>query len=770
MSNLKQSSTHTDNSFNVMKEFNIRKKISSNLNRYKFLKECIAEKVLPKSAPAELQKSNKPFSEAARAYLEDACSELRDKLYELREDLVGASLPGHLKSKLAAMNEQQRSNLSRKLKRICDTSKWKDAGNAEIVTNVSMRTLSATEKEALSLGLKFDSGKDRFSYVEHVDRNYKWNDNEADKGFIQGLLAACKALADKEPNALPRRYLVALEALALDKNIVVTQADKGGGVIIMDSSQYLAKLNSLLADAETYLKRKAGSNKKQSLDFNKKARKILKKREEGKKFLHLIEESPKSPQLKGLPKLHKQGLPMRPIISGIGSAPHKLAKILAKPLTKALGTISGAHIRNTSDMMHQLENINMSGKKLASFDVKSLFTNVPVDGALDAIRRAVNLLDERTLPLPKNEYLELVSLCMHFNAFSFNDNEYAQISGLAMGSPLSPVAACLYLECLEEEHYSQIMGEECTWIRYVDDVLVAAPENVDLEEKLKALNLVNPKIQFTLETENEGKIPFLDTLIMRSGRHLKFTVYRKPTNKEDYVHFFSGHNERVKSGIVIGFFLRAFRVCSKEFLEEEIRHIFHTFERLKYPKGFIIRMKKKAEEIRERSADERRRKRQERSKRGNYISIPNSKHAETIANSLRASGSNIAIVTGRRVEHLTKKRNTKQLTDSVVYKIPCSGPCQKAYIGETGRGLATRLKEHKRDVKNFDTKNALVPHMEECENLPNWSEAVIIQQGMSKSVRKAMEAAHILLDDTINVKSGFFTWAKAGASIALGRG
>ena len=181
-------------------------------------------------------------------------------------------------------------------------------------------------------------------------------------------------------------------------------------------------------------------------------------------------------------------------------------------------------------------------------------------------------------------------------------------------------------------------------------------------------------------------------------------------------------------------------------------------------------MKKKAEEIRERSADERRRKRQERSKRGNYISIPNSKHAETIANSLRASGSNIAIVTGRRVEHLTKKRNTKQLTDSVVYKIPCSGPCQKAYIGETGRGLATRLKEHKRDVKNFDTKNALVPHMEECENLPNWSEAVIIQQGMSKSVRKAMEAAHILLDDTINVKSGFFTWAKAGASIALGRG
>ena len=62
----------------------------------------------------------------------------------------------------------------------------------------------------------------------------------------------------------------------------------------------------------------------------------------------------------------------------------------------------------------------MSNKKLASFDVKSLFTNVPVEGALEAITEIVNMLDERTLPMPKAHYLNLISICMHFNAFSFN--------------------------------------------------------------------------------------------------------------------------------------------------------------------------------------------------------------------------------------------------------------------------------------------------------------------------------------------------------------
>ena len=99
MSFITHSSNHNDGNINVMKEFNIQKKIASNLNRYKFLKDCMAEMVLPKSAPIQLHNSSKPFSASAKAYLEEACSDLKDKLYELKDELLDARLPNHLKSK-----------------------------------------------------------------------------------------------------------------------------------------------------------------------------------------------------------------------------------------------------------------------------------------------------------------------------------------------------------------------------------------------------------------------------------------------------------------------------------------------------------------------------------------------------------------------------------------------------------------------------------------------------------------------------------------------
>ena len=106
-------------------------------------------------------------------------------------------------------------------------------------------------------------------------------------------------------------------------------------------------------------------------------------------------------------------------------------------------------------------------------------------------------------------------------------------------------------------------------------------------------------------------------------------------------------------------------------------------------------MKKKAEEIRKRSVEEKRKRNQEQKDRGRFISIPNSKHADLIADCLRSAGSNVNIVAGQKIENLTRPHTTKSRSKSVVYKIPCSGVCNKSYIGETGRGLITRMNEHK---------------------------------------------------------------------------
>ena len=73
-------------------------------------------------------------------------------------------------------------------------------------------------------------------------------------------------------------------------------------------------------------------------------------------------------------------------------------------------------------------------------------------------------------------------------------------------------------------------------IRYVDDVFVLVPEGVNLREKVDLLKAVEKKIQFTLEMEDNGVLPFLDILIKKQENGAKFAVYRKETNREDYIH------------------------------------------------------------------------------------------------------------------------------------------------------------------------------------------------------------------------------------------
>ena len=225
------------------------------------------------------------------------------------------------------------------------------------------------------------------------------------------------------------------------------------------------------------------------------------------------------------------------------------------------------------------------------------------------------------------------------------------------------------------------MGKDVLWLRYVDDVLVVAPKTMDLNAKINELNAVNHKIQFTIELEKQGALPFLDTELVRKDDQIKFKVYRKPTNREDLVHFFSGHSSKVKSGIVLGFFLRGLRICSDEYLTDELQHIISSFMKLKYPKGFLLNLKKKAEAIRKTSEAKR-----NETKHFRYITIPNSKIGENIANHLETVGVKVAMAGGRRIgDMFGGKRAVNGTNKSVVYQVPC-GTCTKSYVGETGRG------------------------------------------------------------------------------------
>ena len=106
-----------------------------------------------------------------------------------------------------------------------------------------------------------------------VTRLCRWNDEEVEKGFIQGVLLCCKALAHKEPD-IPRRYIKALRRSASDPSVIVTQADKGGGVVIMDIDDYTDKMNDLLQDSETHEEKPSGCADKIRKKFDQETRQV----------------------------------------------------------------------------------------------------------------------------------------------------------------------------------------------------------------------------------------------------------------------------------------------------------------------------------------------------------------------------------------------------------------------------------------------------------------------------------------------------------------
>ena len=556
-------------------------------NRRDFLRNCIDEMVTPRSTPKQLLQFDHPFPSPVQTYLTE-CSNLLSiqssqafeearKLGSQLRSIMSNTRAEILRADIASFNFQQKERLARQLSSLCANSRWKSMGRPDIITNISSRPLSDVETEVLSLGLKFATGIPKPSQnIDLITKNYRYKDSDFQQGYIQGLLTS--ALCDTPNPTLPKRYLRALEALAKDPAIRITTADKGGGVVVMDAISYQQKMTDLLSDGNTYAEVTQAKVDIETQNFLKAARRILRRSETGKCLLHLLPNLPRPATLYGLPKTHKPNIPMRPITSGIGSAPHKLAGALAKHLSRLLGTISGAHLKHSGDLLNRIRDIPARNKKLASLDVTSLFTRVPTLKVIHLLRAKISSAN-LDLPLPHNDFVDLVELCVQFNFFKFQDHFFHQRFGMAMGSPLSAVLANLFMEFLEAGPFADIVPVNVVWLRYVDDILLIAPRRLDIPRLQAALNEVEPSIQFTLEEEINESIPFLDTLIMKHGNLLKFKVYRKPTNKDDLTHFLSHHDLRIKKGVVLGFYLRAFRIYCPEFLEEEFVHIKEVFQK-----------------------------------------------------------------------------------------------------------------------------------------------------------------------------------------------
>ena len=270
------------------------------------------------------------------------------------------------------------------------------------------------------------------------------------------------------------------------------------------------------------------------------------------------------PKFYGLPKIQKPGTPLRPIVSSCGSVTYGVAKELAKILKPLVGK-SLHHLNSTQDFVEQVKHITLVPREcLSSYDVSALFTSVPIDPALKVIKDLLvkdSTLKDRTV-IGIDDIILLLEFCLKNTYFSFQGQFFEQVEGAAMGSPVSPIVANLYMEYLELPRF---------WCRYVDDTFDIHKE-ANKQGFLQCINSVDPAIKFTVEDYKEdGSIPFLDTIVKPEvDGSLSITVYRKPTHTDQYLQWDSHHNLSAKFSVINTLSHRAQTVCSNpELLKKE---------------------------------------------------------------------------------------------------------------------------------------------------------------------------------------------------------
>ena len=155
-----------------------------------------------------------------------------------------------------------------------------------------------------------------------------------------------------------------------------------------------------------------------------------------------------TPKYYALPQVHKEGITLRPIISSRGAATFESAKELARILKPLVGK-SPHHVHNTQDFIQSIEDIKLQDHEcMMSYDVHSLFTSIPIDPAITIIRKHLEQdkdLHQRT-NMTVNHICCLLEFCLKNTYFQYKYRYYEQTEGAAMGSPISPIVAYLFME------------------------------------------------------------------------------------------------------------------------------------------------------------------------------------------------------------------------------------------------------------------------------------------------------------------------------------
>ena len=431
--------------------------------------------------------------------------------------------------------------------------------------------------------------------------------------------------------------------LQKSRKITIKPCDKGAGIIILNFDDYIGSCQAHLQSSQLqpdgqlspYYERidplfvestvaLISETLQTGLD-----KEWIKKEE----FMAMKPEE-KSPgkfyQLFKVHKEHEAGTvpPGRPIISGSGSFTENIS-IYVDHFLKPLANKHPSYLQDTPDFLRFIESINSSGMKmegiLVSIDVAALYTNIPQEEGLNICREALDTRQEKQVPT--DFIIALLAICLKYNIFEHGTDLYRQLIGTAMGIHPAPSYANLFMAWIDKAILQ--LGKDNIFFlkRFLDDIICLWRGNLeDLYAFIMELNNLHPTIKFTFNhtspyecsiqephdcwCHSSKALPFLDTNIWIENGKMFTDLYRKPTDRCQYLLPSSCHPSHITENIPYSLAYRIVRICStQELRDRRLQELGEFLHQRGYP--LIQQTIMRAKQIDRREALERKTKREE---------------------------------------------------------------------------------------------------------------------------------------------------------------
>ena len=475
------------------------------------------------------------------------------------------------------------------------------------IINNSSHELTISESSALMFGLKHSilpktideinikaSIKSQIKQItKNENKTLSYDVTEQIRTNTIKFISESKKVCSTRKNKAVHRTL---KNLSQNERIKCLKMDKGNGVVLLNTTEYIKKMSVILDDTKKFKKldfnlngnnhsyEKAPWYKKEKSIYSY-INKYIKPIVDEKVYFSLIPKGSQPGKMYGMAKHHKTDCPLRPVLSAIDTPEYGLCKwleIQLKPLLKSKWIIN-----SNIEFMDSLKTIKpKEGDVCRTFDIKSLYTCVPLEETINMVADDVysneNLSVFTKSKITKKVFKNILKTCSQ-SIFCFNNQVFKQIDGLSMGSPLAPLLANWFVSKLETGLLNEIQPK----MYNVDDIFTIFSNEEMANEFNQKLNTLHQDLVFTMESSTSNKLPFLDISVKLEENRFTTSSYKIPSNTEVLLNFHSCTPQSWKKNLIRQLLIRNKRLVSEELQNLETNRIKNLLLRNGYPINFI---------------------------------------------------------------------------------------------------------------------------------------------------------------------------------------